>query len=345
MDSITQAVLGTTVAEAFFRERLGRRALLFGAACGTLPDLDILVGAADPWLDLLSHRGPTHSIVVLPFVALALGAVGKRWGGGTGTWKTWSHCAFWSLVTHPLLDVFTSFGTQLLNPLSTRRFALDGVNIVDPVYTVPLVVATVLAVRARSPTLAIRSQRIARGALSWGCLWLGIGMLNHSVAQGHVERALDRAGFQPIAIRVMPLLLNHVSFRYAARDAQGRIAVGHASVTGGGAQAPVVHTPTRDPAVDIALAHPHGERFAWFADNMLGITTEALADGVTRVHLHDLRYGWMSAPERALWEARIDVNVDGQVIHTERDRRPAQGDPATEWESLQRVVSGAAWAE
>ena len=70
MDSITQAALGATIAQAGFSTRLGRRALLFGAVAATLPDLDVVVRAAGQWAVVEHHRGATHS---LPVLALATG--------------------------------------------------------------------------------------------------------------------------------------------------------------------------------------------------------------------------------------------------------------------------------
>ncbi len=343
MDSITQAVLGAAIAEAGFRDRLGRRSLLFGAACGTFPDLDIISATIDPWLDLVAHRGPTHSVLVLPVVAVGAGLIGARLGR-KGRWQTWAHCAFWALITHPLLDVFTSYGTQLLSPLSARRFAFDAISIVDPVYTFPLIGALILALRTGSVEWRIRTRRLTALALGWGCCWIGVGLVNHAIAWGHAERALKEAEFQPVAMRVMPLLFNHFAFRYAARDAEDRLAVGHASVTGGGASMPVLVIPDQGPAAQAARQHPMGQRYAWFADQMLGVRTEIQPDGTTRVHLEDLRYGAMTNPTRALWSARFDVAEDGTIVALDRDNRPSrEGDMGAEFAELAAILSGDRW--
>jgi inner membrane protein len=264
--------------------------------------------------------------------------------GNKGGWRTWSHLALWALLTHPLLDVFTSFGTQLLSPFSTKRFAFDAISIIDPVYTFPLIGALVLAFRRGPPTWRVRTQRLTSLALGWGCVWIGVGLINHSIARGHVERALTRAGFEAVDLRVMPLLLNHFSFRYAARDASGRVALGHASVTGAGASAPLLRAPADGPAVQAALAHRMGQRYAWFADHLLGIRTEPLPNGVVRVHLDDLRYGAMTDPTRSLWSARFDVAPDGTVLDLQRDSRPSRtGDPSAEFAELAAILSGERW--
>lgn len=339
MDSITQAVLGAAVAEAGFREKLGRRAVFFGAACGTLPDFDVFTMAIDPWFELLAHRGPTHSLLVLPVVALALGPVGARIGR-KGSAKTWAHCAFWALITHPLLDVFTSYGTQLLSPFTTRRFALDGVSIVDPVYTFPLIVATGFALLGRSKPARVRSQRVARGALAWGCGWLLLGMVHHTLAVGHTERVLAEHSVQPVTLRVMPTLLNHLTYRYAAKDAAGAIYVGHASVTAGTASPPQRVPSDEGPAVEAVLAHPMGQRLAWFADGYVAAIATQMPDGSTVVLLRDLRYGSMATPTQALWGARGVVDADNTVVSLERDQRPEPGDPAAELDAWKGLLRG-----
>lgn len=63
MDSITQAALGATIAAAGFERRLGRKSLVFGAAVGTLPDLDIIARIGGEWAMLIHHRGVTHGIL------------------------------------------------------------------------------------------------------------------------------------------------------------------------------------------------------------------------------------------------------------------------------------------
>jgi membrane-bound metal-dependent hydrolase YbcI (DUF457 family) len=65
MDSLTQVVLGAAVAEAAIGRRVGRRAALFGAVLGTLPDLDVFVSFGGVVEDFVYHRGASHSLLVL----------------------------------------------------------------------------------------------------------------------------------------------------------------------------------------------------------------------------------------------------------------------------------------
>ena len=42
MDSLTQIVLGASVAEASLGKKIGNKAIVLGAIAGTIPDLDII---------------------------------------------------------------------------------------------------------------------------------------------------------------------------------------------------------------------------------------------------------------------------------------------------------------
>ena len=76
MDSITQASLGAAVAHAAWHKPLGRKALLWGAFFGTLPDLDIVFFSfLDDVQQLYWHRGESHSIFFVLIGGALLGAL------------------------------------------------------------------------------------------------------------------------------------------------------------------------------------------------------------------------------------------------------------------------------
>lgn len=177
MDSLTQAVLGGAVGHASGGRRLGRRAAAWGAALGTVPDLDIL---AYPWLDtageLIVHRGVTHGLAFAFVAGPAFGwliARVERWrlrkrATAPGSWRAWTVVAFLALVTHPLLDVFTVYGTQLLAPFSRHPFAISSVFILDPLYTIPLLAGLVVALVRRRPRWSVAGLAASTLYLAWG---------------------------------------------------------------------------------------------------------------------------------------------------------------------------------
>ena len=75
MDPPTHGLLGAALGQAFFGRTLGRRALLWGAVGGMLPDVDIVMTATGPMGEWLYHRGVTHALCLPPLVGPLLGAL------------------------------------------------------------------------------------------------------------------------------------------------------------------------------------------------------------------------------------------------------------------------------
>lgn len=148
MDSLSQIALGASVAHLALGSRLGRGALLLGAGLGTLPDLDVLIPYDGAIENFTYHRGFSHSVFVLTLASLPIAWVCQRlWRAPGVSYANWLLGCWLVLITHPILDGFTMYGTQLLWPLSPPPTAWGSVFIIDPVYTLPLVIGVVMAYR------------------------------------------------------------------------------------------------------------------------------------------------------------------------------------------------------
>ena len=152
MDSLTQIVLGAACGEAVLGKKIGNRALLFGALGGTLPDLDVFVGR---WLytgeiqAMAFHRGIMHSLffsfvasIVLGYFTFWLYNRGSRLE--TTSRHDWIFLFGLSITTHPILDCFTGYGTQLFAPFSNYRVAFDNIAVADPLYTLPFLICLIV---------------------------------------------------------------------------------------------------------------------------------------------------------------------------------------------------------
>lgn len=142
MDSVTQIVLGGAVAAAVGGRVFGRKTLLVGAALGTLPDLDSFIPYASAIDEVTYHRGFSHSLFVLAALSVVLWWVMCRVSPNARqhSVRLWWMIAL-TLLTHPLLDAFTTYGTQLFWPLEPTPAALSSIFIIDPLYTLPLLFA------------------------------------------------------------------------------------------------------------------------------------------------------------------------------------------------------------
>lgn len=226
MDSISQFVLGAAIGEATLGTRLGKKAMLFGGLLGTLPDLDVLVHYSDAVASFTYHRSWSHSLLVLglasPIVAwLLYQAVPASWSvnaqrsdsrTNSPKYSHWLVFVFLVLITHPLLDGFTVYGTQLFWPLSTDPIAWGSVFIIDPLYTVPLIISLVVAFRYRN-----WARSAALIGLVVSTVYLTIAMASQRHAGVVAIKSLEEQNLSTANVLVAPAPLS-VLWRIVAMD-------------------------------------------------------------------------------------------------------------------------------
>lgn len=146
LDSVTQIALGAAVCEAVIGRQVGHKALLWGAIAGTIPDLDVLVPFDDPIKDFTYHRSLSHSFLFLTVLTPILTWLIVRIHPSTHIYRSrWLKAVFLALITHPILDCFTVYGTQIFWPFSEYPVTWSTVFIIDPAYTLPLLIGSICA--------------------------------------------------------------------------------------------------------------------------------------------------------------------------------------------------------
>lgn len=173
-------------------------AALAGALFAVLPDIDYFSIFWDRLAFIRYHRGFTHSLVALPFFALA-GALAGRFLGGPRWFKALFILGLIVLASHLLLDLATSYGTQILSPFSRRRFTLDWVFIIDPYLTALLLAGaiTVLAFHSWGP-------RLAGWFLAAALVYMLVCASYHHQALALARQALQAANPQEQTIAALP---------------------------------------------------------------------------------------------------------------------------------------------
>lgn len=214
MDSVSQIALGAAVGVAVMGRRTAPwRAAAWGAMAGTLPDLDVLIDYGDPVLDMVRHRAETHALFWLTLFSLPFAAAVARLQGQWAQWRRWWLALWAALVTHPLLDAFTVYGTQIGLPFSDHPVGVASVFIIDPAYTLPLLVGTGIALAAGRRGWAWRANA-AGLALSTAYLAWGVA------AQAHVQHiaaaSLAAQGLPAERVLVTPTAFNSIAWRVVA---------------------------------------------------------------------------------------------------------------------------------
>lgn len=199
MDPISQGIVGCVAAQNTCRTRHLATASVLGIIGGMAPDLDILIRSeSDPLLFLKYHRQFTHSLIFIPvgglICALLTHWLARRWLDSFR--QTLLYCTV-GYATHGLLDSCTSYGTQLLWPFSDARIAWNNISIIDPLFTLPLIVLAVVAVRKHS-------LLPARLAVAWALLYLGLGVVQKERAEAAGYDLAVMRGHDPVRLEVKP---------------------------------------------------------------------------------------------------------------------------------------------
>lgn len=149
MDSLTQIVLGAAVAEAVAGKKMGNKAALWGAFAGTVPDLDVFLNSFFHPIDAsLVHRGFSHSVLFAFVAAPLFGWITFKLYKQRYERKLWVRLWFLAIITHPMLDIFTNYGTQFLWPLQ-ERITFNTIFVIDPLYTIPFLICLIIAMVLR----------------------------------------------------------------------------------------------------------------------------------------------------------------------------------------------------
>ncbi|MBK9705794.1 MAG: metal-dependent hydrolase [Acidobacteria bacterium] len=161
MDPITQGILGAAASQSIMKRRLPKGAGWIGAVGGVAADLDVLIhSASDPTIGWLYHRHFTHSLAFIPvggFLAALPFLFLTRFKNHRRDVILSSIIGY---ATHGLLDAFTNYGTQLFWPFSNHRVAWDWIGIVDPIYTLILLVGVWLTARSSANEAGTRGSHL-----------------------------------------------------------------------------------------------------------------------------------------------------------------------------------------
>jgi len=293
VDSISQFALGAAIGELTLGHRLGRKAILVGGLIGTLPDLDVLVHYTDAVASYTYHRSWSHSLLVLgvvsPFLAwfLHLGFP-RRWITGveqsqlnlpTPSYANWFWCVFLVLMTHPILDGFTLYGTQLLWPLPTRPIAWGSVFIIDPLYTLPLIVGLVVGYRNRKAT----RRAVLTGVLV-SSAYLGITLLVKQHVRLIGVQSLQEQQLGNDSVLVAPLPFS-VLWRVVSMDGE-HYYEGFYSLLDQHKRIQFASYESNRHVIEEQFAHWPVSRLDWFTNGMISASREG-----DELIINDLRMG------------------------------------------------------
>ncbi|MCR9255945.1 MAG: metal-dependent hydrolase [Alphaproteobacteria bacterium] len=218
MDSLTQFVLGAGVCAALLGPKIGpRNAILLGGALGTVPDLDTFLPAADPVDAFVSHRGATHSLIMQALVTPLFAEPLVRWSRRLRDHRMATYLAVYLIfATHALVDAMTVYGTQLLWPFGVGAVGVGSIFIIDPLYTLPLLLIALWALFQGQ-----WSDRFAgwlRGALAVSTLYMLATIPAQALMKDRAETLMASHGVVPERVLAIPTPFNIAYWKIVAID-------------------------------------------------------------------------------------------------------------------------------
>ena len=308
MDIITQGLLGAVLAQTVSKNKDVRIATAIGFLAGLVADADALIrSSSDPLLNIEFHRHFSHSLIFIPIGGLLAALILWPFLRKRLPFKRLLLFTLLGYATSGLLDACTSYGTQLLWPFSDERVAWSIIAIVDPVFSLILVVSLGIGLLYRKPAATQIGLMLASTYLLFG-FW------QHQNAYDTAQALAQQRGHHVDRMMVKPTMANLVLWRsiYQSGDhfyvdgIRLRFLDQDKIYPGGSAKrfSADLDMPDLDP--DSALNHDIN-RFLYFSNDYV------IIDPQRSQVLVDLRYSMLPTGLSPLWG--IDMNVKTKDQH------------------------------
>ncbi len=218
MDSLTHVVVGAAIGMSVMGRRTALwKGALWGAVCNTLPDLDVFIDHGDAIRNMTFHRGESHALFYLTLFSPLLAAMIAKLHRETALFKRWWLAVWLALISHPLLDVMTVYGTRLALPFVDEPYGLGSIFIIDPLLTLPLLIGVIVALA----TPGAKGLRWAHAGLALGMLYLAWCAAAQQHVTGIAKASISNEGLQAERILVTPTAFNTVLWRVVVMTPRG----------------------------------------------------------------------------------------------------------------------------
>jgi len=227
------------------------------------------------------------------------------------TRKDWTWLFFWSIFTHPLLDAFTAYGTQLFAPFSDYRVAFNTISVADPLYTVPFLSCLIGA------SFFSRKKPMRRYLNYLGILLSSAYMIftifNKIRVDKVFEKSLQAENIDYQRFRTGPSIFNNILWQGVAETEDGYFYGSYSLLDKKAAVYNFYESPKNHQLVDVYKDDSDIQILQWFSDGYYTVTP---MNGDT-LQIGDLRYGTTkerpAQPEDYVFKFTIVPNGNGGV--------------------------------
>ena len=329
MDPVSQALVGGALAQSCAHKNTLRAATFIGAFAPLVADFDVLIYSSDdPLLTLDYHRHFTHALIFIPIGGLLAAVLGYVFVRKWLAFRQTLLAAVLGYATAALLDAATSYGTYLLWPFSDARIAWSIISIIDPLFTLPLIILCALAFFKRKAYLG-------RMAVLFAIAYLSFGFVQQQRAEQAALALIESRNHLAQRLSVRPSFGNIVLWR-TIYEHDGVFFVDAVNVGlfqkplwyEGSSQVKVQAEQDFSKLVESSTLRRDIQRFAYFSDGYLSWHPEQ-----TDI-LGDTRFALLPNSTKPLWGIRINESEPDQHTEFVTLRESAK----TLWRQLWRMI-------
>ena len=298
MDPISQGTVGAAFAQSTANKKNILRIGIIGFLAGLAPDLDVLIRSSnDPILFLEYHRQFSHSLFFIPFGSLIVALLIFSLVKGSMGFKTVYVASFLGYATHGLLDACTSYGTQLFWPFSSERVTWNNISIVDPIFTIPVIILVAIAITKKKRIFSFF-------AIGWIAFYLSLGFVQYERALSAAMQLADSRGHNAQRLTLKPSFGNLILWKSIYQHEEtfyvDAIRTVQSSTWCSGESIRIFDYQYHLPDLDKESQQAKDiERFRWFSQDYLGYEEE-------KKLVTDIRYSMIPNQIKPMWGLFID---------------------------------------
>ena len=302
MDPITQGTVGAAFAQSTANKNNILRIGVIGFLAGLAPDLDVLIRSSnDPILFLEYHRQFSHSLFFIPFGSLVVALIIFPLVKKSMSLKTVYIASFLGYATHGLIDACTSYGTQLFWPFSNERVTWNNISIVDPLFTIPILILVGTAIKTRKRLFSFF-------AIGWATFYLSLGFVQYERALSAANELAESRGHNAERLTLKPSFGNLILWKSIYQHEQNfyvdAIRTVQSSTVCLGESIKIFNYQQHLPGLDKESQQAEDvERFRWFSQDYLGFDDE-------KNLVTDVRYSMLPNQIEPMWGLVIDDQRD-----------------------------------
>lgn len=311
MDPLSQGVIGAVAAQQTSNKKHLIIATFLGFFSGMAADLDIFIRSNyDPLLYLEFHRQFTHSLIFIPIGGLVCATFFYYLflrNKDISFKQTYIYSTL-GYAAHGLLDSCTTYGTQLFWPFTNDRIAWNTISIIDPLFTIPLLILIIVSVIKKNKV-------ISYSALSWVIFYSIFGLIQKDRAEAMGLDLAKSRGHDVINVMAKPSFANLIVWKiiYTTKNSY------HIDAARLGLRENIIEGVKID-KLDIQKSFPwldmksqqarDIERFRWFSNGYLALS---------QTHpnrIIDIRYSMLPNEGHGLWgiELKPDANQNDHIV-------------------------------